>query len=125
MHLPQIGASRLKLERKPEPHWKHFRLYICPFGFQRLKMLIMIHHIRSGTTSVARSLVIYYSTSHTKTFQCTSIKWYWTTSQTRLGTVYYIAFISALSYYLWYTTRDEYKYNIQNNFKNRLHVSLE
>jgi len=42
MHFPQIGASRLKLERKPDPHWKHLRLYIFPFGFQRLKTFILI-----------------------------------------------------------------------------------
>jgi len=42
IHFPQIGASRLKLERKPDPHWKHLRLYIFPFGFQRLKTFILI-----------------------------------------------------------------------------------
>ena len=40
--LQQIGASRLKLERKPDPHWLHLKLYIFPFGFQRLNMLITI-----------------------------------------------------------------------------------
>jgi hypothetical protein len=40
--LPQIGASSLKLERKPSPHWKHLRLYMFPFGFQLLNMLIIL-----------------------------------------------------------------------------------
>lgn len=40
IHSPQIGASSLKLERKPDPHWKHRKLYIFPFGFQRLNGLI-------------------------------------------------------------------------------------
>jgi len=42
MHFPHMGASRLKLDRKADPHWKHLKLYILPFGFQRLKMFIAI-----------------------------------------------------------------------------------
>ena len=99
MHLPQIGASRLKLERKPNPHWKHFRLYICPFGFQRLKMLIITRVVllRIGICG----LVTCYSTCHTKIFQCTAIKWYWTNegySQTILTRVdQFFSLLSRLS----------------------------
>jgi hypothetical protein len=42
IHLPQIGASRSKLDRRAYPQEEHLRLYIFPFGFQRLKRPIML-----------------------------------------------------------------------------------
>jgi hypothetical protein len=41
IHLPQIGASSAKLERKVDPQVEHLRLYIFPFGFHRLKNPVM------------------------------------------------------------------------------------
>src|ERR671922_396393 len=76
IHLPHIGASRLKLERKPDPHWKHLRLYIFPFGFQRLNMLIIIFQPFSTlnhTLDMLLVCVVYRSSYNNISMNCLRI----------------------------------------------------